>query len=79
MKRIKARFGKPEAQRCLFALALLLFNWPLLSIAGEKGPFSLYIYLFIVWLLIILLIFIIAASVEAGSPPGTGKTGDGDV
>jgi hypothetical protein len=79
MKKMKARFGKPETQGFLFALALLLLNWPLLSIAGDKGPFSLYIYLFLVWLVIILLIFIIAISAGSGTPPPDAKEGNDDV
>lgn len=33
---------------CVFAL--VLFNWPILSIAGEKGNLSPIAYLFAVWL-----------------------------
>jgi len=38
----------------LFVAALLLCNWPLLSIAVESGGARILLYLFFIWFLIIL-------------------------
>lgn len=37
----------------LFTVALLLFNWPLLSVPAEKGGLQMLLYLFLLWILII--------------------------
>ncbi len=42
----------------IFCLALLLFNWPVLSIAGSGETDIFFLYLFSVWMFIIVLIFV---------------------
>ena len=77
MKRLKACFRKLEVHLCLFLLTLVLFNWPLLSIAHAKGPFAFYCYLFFAWLFIILLLFLIAISLGSAIPSESDQ-GNGD-
>ncbi|MGE0085380.1 MAG: hypothetical protein AB7S75_13280 [Desulfococcaceae bacterium] len=42
----------------IFCLALLLFNWPVLSIAGSGETDIFFLYLFSAWIFIIVLIFV---------------------
>jgi len=42
----------------IFCLALLVFNWPVLSIAGSGATHLFFLYLLSAWLFIILLIFV---------------------
>ncbi len=44
----------------IFCISLLIFNWPLMHIAGEAGPLHLLLYLFSAWLLLIFLIALTA-------------------
>lgn len=44
--------GKSSAM-IVFAISLLFFNWPLVSIADDSYGIVLVIYLFILWLLAI--------------------------
>jgi hypothetical protein len=44
----------------IFCISLLVFNWPLMHIAGEAGPLYLLLYLFSAWLLLIILIALTA-------------------
>lgn len=50
-------FGKPGVSRFIFALLLLAFNWPLLSIPARP---SLLGWLFVLWGLTIVLLFLAA-------------------
>ena len=43
----------------LFFIGLLLFNWPVLSIAGQSSTLASYLFLFIAWALIIVLSFLL--------------------
>lgn len=67
MKRLKACFRKLEVHLCLFLLTLVLFSWPLLSIAHAKGSFAFYLYLFGAWSFVILLIFFISLSLGSAA------------
>ncbi len=42
----------------IFCLGLLLFNWPVLSIAGSSGTDVFFLYLFFAWMSVIVLIFV---------------------
>ncbi len=42
----------------IFLLGLLVFNWPVLSIAGSRGTDVFFLYLFSAWIFIIVLIFV---------------------
>lgn len=56
----------------VFGLALLLFNWPVLTIAEQKGLLALYRYLFGGWILVIVVLFLIARRSRAARPSGGG-------
>lgn len=79
MKWIKERLNTLGIQFFVFGLTLLLFSWPLMSIAHDIGPPALYIYLFLAWMLVILLTFLIATSIHASPPSKTNEDGGGDV
>ena len=83
MKRSKpSPSSSPGFQICLFALTLLLFNWPLLSIAHDSGPAALFFYLFGAWLLVIFLVFLITRGLPAETTSqgvDDRENGSGDV
>ena len=47
---------KTNFHKFIFSIALLLFNWPFLSITMTGKPEYSYAYLFLTWLLIIFLL-----------------------
>lgn len=53
---------KTNLHKLLFSIALLLFNWPFISITMTGKPEYSYLYLFLAWLLIILFVFFIQES-----------------
>lgn len=59
----------------LFMVALLLFNWPLLSVPAGKGSFQILLYLFLFWIVIILCIGLYSRN-EAASLSETRRGGD---
>lgn len=64
-------FGKPGVSYFLFALLVVAFNWPLLSI---PGPERLFAWLFAAWALTIALLFLVAQGfrseeAQASAPP----------
>jgi len=71
MQRLKKSLSKPGVQVFLFVFTLLLFNWPLLSIAHDRGPAALFLYLFCAWLLVIFIVFLITRE----KPSGTASRG----
>ena len=73
VKRKTKPLGQTGCQLFLFALAVLLFNWPLLRIAGEKSSGVFFAYLYLVWIFVILLLFMIGRSLGSSSrePSGT--------
>ncbi len=79
MKKIKERIHTLGVQIFIFGLTLLLFNWPLMSVAHDKGPPALYIYLFLAWVLVILLTFLRAISIKASPQSESREEGGGDV
>ena len=80
MKKIGVkRVGKRDVQLFILGVALLLFNWPVLTIALKYGVVALYGYLFGSWLVVILLLFGLARSVDAESPSEHGKAKGDDV
>lgn len=62
MNNLKCLFRKPGFHFFLFCLCLVLFSWPILTIADQKQNITIFIYLFIVWGIIIFLLFLIARS-----------------
>ncbi|MBW2099503.1 MAG: hypothetical protein JRG68_01855 [Deltaproteobacteria bacterium] len=62
MENLKNLFRKPEFHFFLFCISLVLFGWPILRIAEGGYNYSVFIYLFIAWAIIILLLFLIAES-----------------
>ena len=43
----------------LFLAGLVVFNWPIMSIAATKGSAALFVYLFIGWVLFIAILWVI--------------------
>jgi len=54
---VKTWSGRPAAL-AMFLACLVLFNWPLLTVAGDRGGAAAAVYLFLVWLLVILLLWL---------------------
>lgn len=79
MKKIPSRFGRFDVQLFILAVALLLFNWPVLTIALSRGLLALYGYLFGGWIVIIVLLFVLAHRVDATATPDRAKTEVDDV
>lgn len=52
-------FADPAVRGVVAALAGLLFGWPMIQIAGEKGTLTLFIYVFVVWALVITVLALI--------------------
>ncbi|MGE5706743.1 MAG: hypothetical protein ACM3YO_00285 [Bacteroidota bacterium] len=55
MKRV---LGCPAFQVFLFALCVVLFNWPLLTIAPTTDQSALFHYLFSAWAVIVFLLYL---------------------
>ncbi|MBW2012101.1 MAG: hypothetical protein JRI32_10875 [Deltaproteobacteria bacterium] len=53
MENLKNLFRKPEFHFFLFCISLVLFGWPILRIAEGGYNYSVFIYLFIAWAIII--------------------------
>jgi hypothetical protein len=46
----------------LFFLGLVLLNWPFLAIFRGKPPATLFLYLYLVWIVAVVLLFFISKS-----------------
>lgn len=53
----------------LFVLALLVFNWPLLTVPFAGGVLAAFAWLFGLWALFIVLLFAAARSLSSGRFP----------
>lgn len=61
---MKTWSGKPIAL-VMFVFCLVLFNWPLLAVAGDRGGLAAAAYLFLSWLAVIFLLWLYGRN-EAG-------------
>lgn len=52
-------FADPAVLAVAILLAGLLFGWPLIQVAGERGTLALYIYIFTAWTLVVALLALI--------------------
>jgi len=59
----------------LFVLGLLLFSWPIMGIAGDKGSKIFFIYLFLAWIAVIVLLFFIGKNIALSSDSSHGDQG----
>jgi|WetSurSiteA1Bulk_404760.scaffolds.fasta_scaffold04058_3 hypothetical protein len=59
MQRLISFIRKYDFTIFLFILFLLIYIWPLLSIAGLNNPESLFIYLFLTWSILIIILFLL--------------------
>jgi hypothetical protein len=59
MQRLISLIRKNDFTVFLFILFLLVYIWPLLSIAGLNSPESLFIYLFLSWCILIVILFLL--------------------
>ena len=64
MKNRKLIFHKKGFHILFFCLGLLMFSWPVLSIAGRKSTGVFFAYLFLVWIVIIMLLYLIGRHAE---------------
>jgi FtsH-binding integral membrane protein len=53
----------------LFVLAILLFNWPILTVPFSRGLMTAYAWLMAVWVLFIVLLFAAARELSSGRRP----------
>ncbi len=60
MKRFFDYFLRPGFYLILFGLAVVLYNWPILTIPDEHSLPVMFGYLFSCWLLLILVLFLAA-------------------
>lgn len=64
LNRLLGFFKGRSSAVLLFHAGVLLFNWPLLSISGDKGGESLFTYLFTVWAVIVVLLMVMGYAVR---------------
>lgn len=50
----------------LFHAGVLLFNWPLLSLANENDETSIFCYLLVAWSIIVALLIVVGQSIRHG-------------
>jgi hypothetical protein len=62
MQKFKTLFRKPELQRFVACLVLLIFSWPILTILESTGHGFVFFYLFGAWGVVIVLLLLIAVS-----------------
>lgn len=67
---VKTWSGKPVAL-AMFTACLVLFNWPLLTVAGDRGGLAAAAYLFLIWLAVILLLWLYGRNEGGGTPEGS--------
>jgi len=68
MKKILQIPARSEFDLMLFLLGLLLFNWPLLTVAAGFQVEHLYLYLFLAWAGIISMLLATARAILRNSP-----------
>jgi hypothetical protein len=51
-------------------LATLLFTWPIVQIAGDRGTLSFFVYIFLVWAGLVLLLGRIGVVISRSTPAG---------
>ncbi len=66
MNRIIEFFKAGSFAILLFYAGVLLFNWPLLSMAAESGESSIFSYLLISWTVIVVLLIAVGQSIRHG-------------
>lgn len=54
----------------LFHAGVLLFNWPLLSLAAENDETSIFCYLLISWSIIVALLIVVGQAIRHGEEAG---------
>lgn len=58
MNKLGSKVNQHGLQVAVFVLFFILFNWPLLSIVTGKGPWLVFLYLFITWGALVLILFL---------------------
>ena len=64
MKKLRSILRLPGFHVLLFSLCLVLFGWPLLTIAEKEHGEAIFSYLFLVWGITIVLLFLVARSLS---------------
>lgn len=72
MNRILRFFQSTSCAVLLFHAALLLFNWPLLSLSSEPGGPGLFRYIFIAWFVLVCCLMGIGYSLRRGDNDSKG-------
>lgn len=67
MERFFKIFRQPEFQGLIFAISVLIFNWPLLTFSEISELRSSFVHLFICWALVIIVQFLISRAVISES------------
>jgi hypothetical protein len=61
MNELTKQFSRPAFHLFIFALCLIFFSWPVLTITENKSSFWVPIaYLFIMWFFTIVLLFVVS-------------------
>ena len=71
--------GKRDVHWFVFGLALVLFNWPFLTIVLQEDIRTLYRFLFGGWIALIALVHFIARCIEPDPPTDRETRGADDV
>jgi len=58
------RLARPAVWGLLFALALVFFDWPMMSAYLDAPLFTAHVYLFLIWLLIVAGLFLVCRAVR---------------
>lgn len=69
---VKTWSGKPVAQ-VMFIACLVLFNWPLLAVAGDRVGLAAAAYLFLIWLAVVLLLWLYGRNEGGGAAEGSDR------
>ena len=76
MKRLIRLLRQSELHVLLFALGIILLNWPILSIFEGKNPSDIFTYFFVVWFLVIVMLAMISRACNSLTAQDTeDKTG----
>lgn len=49
MEKLKNLLKQTESHMLMFGIFLVLYNWPFMAISAEKGPASMFYYLYTTW------------------------------
>ncbi len=69
--------AQPSLQSMAACIAGLLIGWPVIQIVGDKGQWTLFLYVFTVWAALVLLLVFIGHAIAQSGRPDDSTTGPG--